>query len=103
MWKFILVVLVFAGAVASIPALNARVMPLIEPITSRVSARAETAGDRAAPQHGAQDEEPGQPQHHQHQRDRVGEDGLELVHDWRGALSRPRATAAPRRTRPAAA
>jgi hypothetical protein len=43
MWKIILAVLVFAGAVASIPALNARVMPLLEPITSRLSARTEQA------------------------------------------------------------
>src|SRR5687768_1280652 len=44
MFKIILILLVFAGAVASIPALHDRVMPLLEPITSRVSARAEKAG-----------------------------------------------------------
>src|SRR5688572_17673122 len=43
MWKIILALLVFAGAVASIPALNARVMPLLEPITSRLSAGTEKA------------------------------------------------------------
>src|SRR5215207_7825962 len=44
MFKFILIILVFAGAVASIPALHDRVMPLLEPITSRLSARTEKAG-----------------------------------------------------------